>query len=127
MNKDSKLLQELTLAYACIQKDIQMFWPRFFLYANLHKGEDMPIHYQEAAFLYGNLEPSSMDISHMPFDKEKVIDRYASFQNMSQQIMRQQKSMTGDIDTKKVGELMKPTFGDTFYWFYFFCRDVKSY
>lgn len=127
MNKDSKLLQELTLAYACIQKDIQMFWPRFFLYANLHKGEDMPIHYQEAAFLYGNLEPGSMDISHMPFDKEKVIDRYASFQNMSQQIMRQQKSMTGDIDTKKVGELMKPTFGDTFYWFYFFCRDVKSY
>ena len=127
MNKDSKLLQELTLAYACIQKDIQMFWPRFFLYANLHKGEDMPIHYQEAAFLYGNLEPGSMDISHMPFDKEKVIARYASFQNMSQQLMRQQKSMTGDIDTKKVGELMKPTFGDTFYWFYFFCRDVKSY
>lgn len=127
MNKDSKLLQELTLIYACVQKDIQMFWPRFFLYANLHRGEDMPIHYQEAAFLYGNLEPQSMDISTMPFDKEKVIDRYASFQNMSQQLMQQQKYMNGKLDNQKLGELMKPTFGDTFYWFYFFCRDIKSY
>ncbi|MCR5312698.1 MAG: DUF6057 family protein [Bacteroidaceae bacterium] len=126
MNKDSKLLQELTLAYALIQKDIQHFWPRFFLYAQLHSGDKMPIHYQEAAFLYGNLEPQNVDIRKMPFDKEKVIDKYASFHNMSQQIMADQTQKTGTVDVKKVGEIMKPIYGDTFYWFYFFCRDVKS-
>ncbi len=119
MNKDSKLLQEVTLMYALIQKDIQLFWPRFFLYAQLHKGEPMPQHYQEAAFLYGNLE-HQVDITHMPFDKE-IADRYASFQQTSQSYLRQ------GFSVEQVRDLMKPTFGDTFWWFYFFVRDVKSY
>ncbi len=121
MNKDSKKLQEVTLIYALVQKDIQLFWPRFLQYATLHSGEEMPIHYQEAAFLYGNLEPQTMDISKMPFDKEKVIDRYASFQQVSQSFLKQ------GMTSEQVGEAMKTSFGDTFWWFYFFCRDVKSY
>lgn len=121
MNKDSKYLQELTLMYALIQKDIQLFWPRFFLYATLHKGEDMPVHYQEAALLYGRLEPQSMDVSNMPFDKEKILDRYASFNQMSQSLL------ASGMTPEQVGESMKGTFGDTFWWFYFFCRDVHSY
>lgn len=119
MNKDSKLLQELTLNYAMINKDIQLFWPRFFLYAQLHKGEDMPIHYQEAAYLYGNLE-KTVDISAMPFS-DQVKQRYASFQQVSQSYLQQ--GMSQD----DVRDLMEPMFGDTFYWFYFFCRNVKSY
>ena len=120
MNKDDKLLQELTLNYALVQKDIQLFWPRFFLYAQMHKGEEMPVHYQEAAYLYGHLEPQNVDISNMPFDK-KVKERYQGFQQLSQSLLQ-----TG-MKPKEVGEAMKSTYGDTFYWFYFFCRDVHSY
>ena len=120
MNKDSKLLQELTLNYALIQKDIQLFWPRFFLYAQLHIGEPMPTHYQEAAILYGNLEPESADISNMPFQDE-VKKSYAGFHEMSQSLLR------AGLDSDEVGEAMKSTYGNTFYWFYFFCRDVHSY
>ena len=120
MNIDDKLLQELTLDYALIQKDIQLFWPRFFLYAELHKGEPMPIHYQEAAFLYGNLEPQNVNIANMPFDK-KVTESYAGFQQLSQSLLK------SGMDAKAVGEAMKSSYGDTFYWFYFFCRDVHSY
>lgn len=119
MNKDSKYLQELTLMYALIQKDIQLFWPRFFLYAQLHKDEDMPIIYQEAAMLYGNLE-HNVDISHMPFS-QGVADKYASFQQVSQTYLQQ------GMSANQVAEVMRPDFGNTFYWFYFFCRDVKSY
>lgn len=119
MNKDSKLLQELTLNYALIQKDIQLFWPRFFLYAQLHPGEEMPVHYQEAAFLYGNLE-HQVDISHMPFTKD-VPERYASFQQISQSYLSQ------GLTAEEVSKVMMPDFGNTFWWFYFFCRDVKSY
>ncbi len=120
MNKDSKLLQELTLNYALIQKDIQLFWPRFFLYAELHKGDEMPTHYQEAAYLYGNLEPQNVNISNMPFDKT-VKERYQGFQQLSQSLLK-----TG-MKAPEVGEAMKGSYGDTFYWFYFFCRDIHSY
>ncbi len=120
MNKDSKMLQELTLNYALIQKDIQLFWPRFYLYAQMHSGEPMPIHYQEAAILYGNLEPESADISNMPFQDE-VKKSYEGFQQMSQSLLK------AGLNSDEVGEAMKSTYGNTFYWFYFFCRDVHSY
>ena len=120
MNKDSKMLQELTLNYALIQKDIQLFWPRFYLYAQMHLGEPMPIHYQEAAILYGNLEPESADISGMPFSDE-VKKSYEGFHQMSQSLLQ------AGLNSDEVGEAMKSTYGNTFYWFYFFCRDVHSY
>lgn len=112
--------QEVTLNFAMIQKNIQLFWPRFFQYATLHNGKEMPIHYQEAAYLYGTLE-KQVDIKRMPFDKTKIIERYAAFQQMSQSLLKQ--GMTAE----QVGEAMKSAYGDTFWWFYFFCRDVKSY
>ena len=80
----------------------------------------MPIHYQEAAILYGNLEPESADISSMPFDDE-VRKSYEGFHQMSQSLLQ-----TG-LSAEEVGEAMKASYGHTFYWFYFFCRDVHSY
>ncbi|MCM1311349.1 MAG: DUF6057 family protein [Bacteroides sp.] len=118
-NVDPKF-QEVTLNFAMINKNIQLFWPRFFQYATLHQGEEMPIHYQEAAFLYGTLE-KGVDIKSMPFDKERVISRYAAFQQMSQSLLKQ------GMNAQQVGEAMKDIYGDTFWWFYFFCRDIKSY
>lgn len=120
LNNDSKPLAELTLIYAMVQKDIQLFWPRFFIYAKQHEGERMPTHYQEAAYLYGHLEPGRVNIEGMPFDKD-VKDRYAGFQQMSQQLL------ASGLDNKQVGDAMKTSYGDTFYWFYFFSRDVHSY
>lgn len=120
MNKDSKLLQETTLVYAMLSKDIQLFWPRFFLYAYLHKGEQMPIHYQEAAYLYGHLE-HEVDISTMPFDQQRIVQRYASFNQLTSSLAQQGKS------SEQIGEVAKASFGDTFWWFYFFCRGLSSY
>ena len=120
MNLKQPKFQETALVYSLIQKDISLFWPKFFGYANLHETEPMPIHYQEAAYLYGNLE-KNIDIQKMPFDQQRIVKRYAEFQNMSQSMLAQ--GMTAE----QVGEACKPVFGDTFWWFYFFCRNVKSY
>lgn len=120
MNKDSKQLQETTLYFALQSKDIDKFWPRFFLYAHLHPGEPMPIHYQEAAYLYGHLE-QKVDISQLPFDKERIVNRYAAFQQTSNKLVQQGKS------PEEVGSYMKANYGDTFWWFYFFCRGLSSY
>ena len=120
VHKNTPKIQEQTLVFSLIQKDIQLFWPRFFRYATLHEGEQMPIHYQEAAYLYGHLE-HEVDISGMPFDQERIINRYASFDQATQQLLAQ------GMTPQQVGEATKSTFGDTFWWFYFFCRDIHSY
>lgn len=116
-DSDDPIYQEQTLLAALQMKDIQMFWPRFFHYANLHKGERMPTHYQEAAYLYGNLE-KEIDISHMPFDKE-VVNTYNDFMAAAEQY----KNMTEE----QMKPLMYDRFGGTFYFDYFFTRGQKSY
>lgn len=120
MNIDSHLLQEVTLNYALISKNIQLFWPRFFQYATLHAGKEMPLHYQEAAYLYGNLE-QAVNIDNMPFDRKKVVNRYLQFNNQVQAYMK------NGLKEEQIAEIMKPTFGHTFWWFYFFCNNVGSY
>ena len=116
-DSNDPIYQEQTLLAALQMKDIQMFWPRFFHYANLHKGERMPTHYQEAAYLYGNLE-KEIDISHMPFDKE-VVNTYNDFMAAAEQY----KNMTEE----QMKPLMYDRFGGTFYFDYFFTRGQKSY
>lgn len=121
MNIDSHLLQEVTLNYAMVSKNIQLFWPRFFQYATLHQGEAMPLHYQEAAYLYGNLERPPFDISKMPFDKQQIKNRYIQFNSIIQHNLKK------GLKEQEIAEILKPTFGDTFWWFYFFCNNVSSY
>ena len=114
---DDPIYQEQTLLAALQMKDIQMFWPRFFHYASLHKGERMPTHYQEAAYLYGNLE-NEVDISHMPFDKE-VVSSYNDFMEAAKQY--------SNMTEEEMKPLMYNRFGSTFYFDYFFTRGQKSY
>lgn len=121
MNLREPKFQEQCLIYSMVLKDIAAFWPRFFTYASLHVHEPMPLHYQEAAYLYGQLEPNRIDVSKMPFDKEKVVDRYSSFMQVTQSMVQQ------GMDSPKIGELTRSTFGDTFWWFYYFCRGIDTY
>lgn len=122
MQKREPKFQEQTLVYALIQKDIQLFWPRFFQYAShpVHVQEPMPIHYQEAAYLYGQLE-DGVDISSMPFDKQRIVQRYANFTQATQNMLR------AGMSTDQIGTALKPAYGDTFWWFYYFCRNIHSY
>jgi hypothetical protein len=106
-----------------------LFWPRFFKYADLHEKEMMPIHYQEAAYLFGHLE-NQVDISKMPFDKDKIVNRYASFTRMTSQLMQmygpQYQGNEAGL-TKRVGDECFAEFGDTYWWFYYFSRNVYTY
>ena len=87
----------------------------------------MPIHYQEAAYLFGDLE-KKVDTSHMPFDKNLIVNRYASFKNVTGQLLQQYSGqLKGDALTRKVGEECFAQFGDTYWWFYYFSRGVHTY
>lgn len=109
---------ELTLMCALIMQDIDLFWPRFFRYAQLLGDARMPTHYQEAAWLYGNLEPGKVDISGMPFD-ESVKRSYLDFCKFNQQL-------GPDMSEAEKAVRFRPIFGNTFYYFYFLVRNVKT-
>lgn len=114
-NSRDPLVQELTLLAALWKKDIGLFWPRFFNYANLHKGEHMPKHYQEAAYLYGHLE-HQVDISQMPFD-EDVVRNYNAFMELAQRC--------SGMTEEQMKPVFYPNFGRTFYYEYFLIRNQK--
>ena len=80
----------------------------------------MPIHYQEAALLYGNLE-KNVDISQMPFDK-MVDARFKDFMRFAQK-----HAVENAERDPKIKKIFYERYGKTFWYFYFFIRDVKSY
>ena len=115
-NGDDPLFQEMTLICALIMKDIDIFWPRFMKFASMHPDLHMPLHYQEAAYLYGHLE-NKVDISHMPFD-QKVRDSYDRFMKFNEQC--------GPMTEEQKVIAFYPQFGNTFYYFYFLVRNQKT-
>ena len=116
-NSDDPLFQEQALISALWMKDIQLFWPCFFQYATTHKGVHMPIHFQEAAYLYGHLE-KAVDISKMPFD-ESVVRSYNEFMDMAQKC--------AGMTEAQMRDAFYPRFGNTFYYEYFLIRNQKLY
>ena len=114
------MFDEAALMSALTLKDIPTFWNCFFRYANSHKEGRMPTHYQEAALLYGNLE-KNVDISKMPFDKT-VKMRFQDFMRFAQK--HAVENVERNPEAKK---LFYDRYGNTFWYFYFFIRDVKSY
>ena len=114
--KDDPYYQEMTLLCALQMKDIGLFWPHFFEYAHRHPNEHIPTHYQEAAYLYGHLEPT-VDISRMPFD-ESVRKSYADFMAFNKRC--------GNMSLERKKVAFRPAFGHTFYYFYFLVRDIQT-
>ena len=115
-NGDDPLFQEMTLICALLMKDIDLFWPRFMKFASMHPDLHMPLHYQEAAYLYGHLE-NKVDISRMPFD-QKVRDTYERFMKFNEQC--------GPMNEEQKAIAFYPQFGNTFYYFYFLVRNQKT-
>ena len=116
-DSDDPVYQEQTLIAALQMKDIDLFWRRFMKYATLHPKEEMPIHYQEAAYLYGHLE-NKVDISHMPFS-QGVIDSYNRFMEFTQQC--------AGLTEEQMATAFYPQFGQTFYYYYFLVRGLQTY
>ena len=123
--------QEMTLLCSLIMKDIDLFWPRFHQYLNMHQKEEnfrVPLHYQEAAYLYSMLEPqrpselwpglsNAEAMQRIPFD-ETVKQSYQRFMDFNTQC--------GSMSEEQKKSAFLPQFGDTFYYFYFLRRNQKT-
>ncbi len=111
------VFQEASLVFSLQLKDIPTFWPHFEQYARLHPGQRMPMMYQQAAYLFGTLEPQRVDISHMPFD-QSVPATYQHFMEFNNQC--------GAMNEEQKAEAFRPMFGDTYYYYYFLVRNQKT-
>ncbi|MBR5928463.1 MAG: hypothetical protein IKZ93_00565, partial [Prevotella sp.] len=107
---DSKdpYFQEQTLLAAMWTKNPKMFWSRFTQYIKLHPNDPMPRIYQEAAYLFCQLEDRPTD--NMPFDKEVISSFNAIVEKMEQY---------DGMDLEQVRNLLYPSFGHTYYYDYF--------
>lgn len=108
--------QEQALLATLWVKDPRAFWARFADYIQLHPGNEMPIHYQEAAYLFGTEE--GRNLSHVPFD-QRVKDSYASFTQVAPKYE--------DQDITQVREALYPLFGNTFYYDYYLMSNLPQY
>ena len=101
--------QEQALLAALQLKNIRLFWLRFYQYTELHPGEQVPIHYQEAACLFGRLS-DAVDTSHMPFDPE-VVKRCDEFMAVA---------VGKDGHLKATAAQLYDRFHDTYFYDYYF-------
>lgn len=111
------LCAELVLLSALQLKDISTYWRAFFQYVSLKKDGRIPRHFQEAAYLYGNLE-HGVDISRMPFDPS-IPASYQAFMQAAQQCQ--------GMTEEQMKVALRSRFGNTFYYNYFLMRNMKTY
>ncbi|MBR3883429.1 MAG: hypothetical protein IKJ31_01550 [Bacteroidaceae bacterium] len=110
------LYAEAALMSVLTRKDRKMFWNTLVAYLSGRKVSRLPIHYQEAVVLYSNLD-RNVDASQIPID-EAVRMRFSSFMKRAKQFKGQKE--------EEIAHHFKEDFGDTYWYFYFFVRGIKS-
>ncbi|MBE6259267.1 MAG: hypothetical protein E7107_00365 [Prevotella sp.] len=114
---DDPLFQEQTLLATLWTKDVKRFWYHFSDYVKLHPQGPIPRYYQEAAYLYIEMEESP-NVGNMPFSPgiKEGFERFAT--TMSNYDGR---------DVAVAREELFPFFGDTYYYDYYTMSNLPEY
>ncbi len=103
------------LLFAMRIQDIPRFWERLLYYVDSNDFKTLPHAVQEAALLYSTLENKK---TNLPYDKS-VIENYERFD-----------SFVKNNPVRNIKESAYPysqKFGSTFYYFYYFTRNLQTY
>ena len=114
---DDPIFQEQTLLASMWTKDVKLFWTHLIDYAKLHPDVQIPVHYQEAALLYGSLE-GRKDLDSWPFDPS-VRESYRSFREITPHYE--------NMEVATVREALYPLFGSTFYYDYYLMNNLPQW
>jgi hypothetical protein len=94
------------------------FWARFEHYVELHPTGYIPRIFQEAAYLFANMQQRNDIIEGMPFD-ENVKRSFNAFMSQMQQFR--------GASFQQLRGALYPTFGNTYYYEYFFLKDITYF
>lgn len=103
------------LLWAMRIQDIQFFWQRLYFYINSNKVAELPRGVEEAALLFSKLEKPPFDLpySKAATDSYEAFDRYVKAKPI-----------------RNMNEALYPysqKFGKTYYFFYYFIRNLQTY
>ena len=111
------LFQEQALLATLWTRDIRQFWDRFADYIRLHPRDRMPRYYQEAAYLYANIEGRD-NIDSQPFDAS-VKESYSRFMQFAAQY--------DNAEIEVARKALYPAFGQTYYYDYYTMSQLPEY
>lgn len=118
LKEGTKVIQELSLICNMIRKEGDAFWPHFSQWWESISGEEqdqtLPLHFQEAVLLFGQMY--QVDIEGLPIDPY-TIQRYQDFFAQVKQNANDEYSRTA----------LKPQFGNTYWYYYFYMNDLTTY
>ena len=114
--ENSPVYNEAALMSSLVRKDANMFWPNLARYLYNRKLKRLPTHYQEAVLLFSNLN-RNVDVSQLKIDNS-VRMRFNSF-------MQATKRYKG-MKEEQMAPYMLKDYGRTYWYFYFFVRNIKT-
>ena len=109
---DNPFLQELSLLAAMQMHNPQIFWLRFNAYMESHASEKVPIVYQQAACLFGEMD-DKLDVGKMPLDKA-VVESCRAFMETYKQYLSQ------GLSARHIKPLMRARYETPYYYDFFF-------
>lgn len=121
-DKMSRVYVEAALASALTRKDANSFW--FFLnyYVNELKATSLPRHYQEAVLLFLNVDKGrTVQVPQAFIDKFISVGTNARMKRFMQ-LVSQHKGKSEE----EMAPFFDDEFGDSYFYFYFFVRNIKT-
>ena len=112
---DDPYFQEQALLATMWTRNPDDFWARFDRYLDLHPNNPVPRIIQEAAYLFGNLQHKDF-VNELPFE-QSVKDNLQGFM----EIMKQYQG------SPQLRSYLYQRYGNTYYFEYFFLKDITYY
>lgn len=109
--------QEQAVIAAMWTRSPAAFWARFEQYLNLHPDNTVPRIFQEAAYLFGKMQNLSFT-EELPID-DSVKENFRGFM----QLMQQCQGKPGE----QMRDYLRKRYGNTYYFEYFFLKDITYY
>lgn len=121
--------EELAIVSSLLLQQEEEFMIHFYDFCQNHPQAEVPRIMQEAAYLIGPTELSPIDISQFPFDlniKTSFTDFNAAYHDLEATYSRK-KEYSESYKEGIIASKMKPLFGNTYWWYYYFCSEVQQY
>lgn len=111
------LYDRVALFFAIDSKQSSMFWTRFFLYLDSSNPTKIDRYYQEAAYLFSNLERKEL-LETLPFD-EKTKSTYKAFM--------QHASRVGNKSLEEARNAFPANLRHTYYFYYYYVNELQMF
>ncbi|MBO5864483.1 MAG: hypothetical protein J6Q73_00325 [Bacteroidaceae bacterium] len=118
----SRTYVEAALGSALTRKDAKSFWFFISYYVNELKMNTLPKHYQEAVLLFVNVDKGrTVQVPQAFLDKFISVSTNSKMKKFMQRV-----SQYKGMSEEEMAPYFKDEFGDTYFYFYFFVRNIKT-